>query len=441
MKPSEAQERRPPAAGEIAGRYDGVVAAVGLAVILRLLIERRSIPGVTQDSLIYVRLEPHAPFAPFSPTRPSGYPLVMRFLDWLPGSMLDAVTAAQHAAGVAIGVLVYLIAVRAGVRRWIAVAAAAVPLFDAYTVALEQAILAETSFTLAVVAAAYLALDRGASGRKLAGSGLLLGLACTIRTVGLLVVPLWLAWLLLGKVGPRRVLAGLAGAALPVVAYCTMHAVEGAGFGLVEADGWYLYGKVAPIADCAGADVPRAAAPLCVPPAGRSFEFYLYDGASPAHQLFSGGRSVDLEEAVTPENNGLLRRFSLAVIRAHPVSFVRAVAKELVRYLGPSDPQNELSLYGKPGTPVALYERWLHMPWWLVPGAMAAGTALVVLDRRAREAALLVGIPAALVLAAAATSGFNSRYLLPGLPLLAAVCALAGEEALTWWRSRARPSR
>jgi hypothetical protein len=284
-------------------------------------------------------------------------------------------------------------------------------------------------------------MDRRAGGRSIAGSGLLLGLACTIRTVGLFVVPVWLVWLLLFPVGRRTVLLGLAGVAAPVVAYCTMHAVQGAGFGLVGGDGWYLYAKVAPIADCRGASVPAEARSLCAPPRSASFEFYLYDAASPAHQLFAGGRPTDLEDAITPRNNRILRRFSLAVIRAHPIPFARAVTKEFFRYLGPAAPQPELSLYGQPGTPVGFYEREVHVGWLVVAGGFAAGTALIWLGARGREASLLVAVSAAVVLSAAASSGFNIRYALPAVPLLVAAGGVAAEEALRAWHARAqRPS-
>ena len=41
------------------------------------------------------------------------------------------------------------------------------------------------------------------------------------------------------------------------------HAADTGRFGLTQADGWFLYGRVGEIADCGGADIPRAARPLC----------------------------------------------------------------------------------------------------------------------------------------------------------------------------------
>lgn len=426
--PSEGHDRRRlPAAALV---------VVVLAAVVRMLVDIRNPPGVTQDSLVYLDLSPHAPLGPFSPTRPNGYPLVLRLLDVLPGAHLNAVTAVQHAAGIAVGAMVYLLAAWAGVRRGLALAAAGIVLADAHTVALEQSILAETFFTLTLVASVFLVVNGRTGAPAVAAGGLLLGVACTMRTVGLFAVPVWLAWLVLARFGRRGVLLGLAGVVVPVVAYSTMHAVQGAGFSLVGSDGWYLYARVATIADCTGADVPPETRPLCQGPRSRPFEFYLYDPASPAYQLFYG-RGMDLEEAVTPENNRLLRRFSLAVIRAHPVSFAASVSKEFLRYLRPAQAQNELRLWSTPGTLLSWYERWMHLVWWMVVGALLAGMAVIAVGRRAKEAALLVGMAAALILGAATTSGFNNRYLVPTLPLLAAAGALAADEALTWWRSRA----
>ena len=419
--------------------HPGLLVLAGLAAVLRLLIDRRNPPGVTQDSLVYLQLAEHAPLAPFSPTRPSGYPLVLRLLDVLPGSHLDVVTAVQHASGVAVGAMVYLLVLRAGASRNSALVAAAIPLVDAYTVAMEQAVLAEAVFTLTVVASAFLVLRGPRPGMwAVAASGVLLGLACTMRTVGLFIVPVWLLWLFLADFGRRALLAGLAAVAVPVLAYCTMHAVQDAGFSLVGADGWYLYAKVAPVADCRRAAVPPAALPLCAGPRDRTFEYYLYDSSSPAYQLVGAGPDADLEEIVTPENNRLLRRFSQAVIGAHPLDFAREVTKEFFRYLGPAEAQNESKLYGTPGSVLALYERWVHLTWVLVAATVCAGVLVIVLGRRAREVALLLGATLALILGAAATSGFNNRYLVPTLPFLAVIAVLAVNEARVRARGRRR---
>ena len=51
------------------------------------------------------------------------------------------------------------------------------------------------------------------------------------------------------------------GLLLPLLAYASWHAADTGRFGLTQADGWFLYGRVGEIADCGNADVP--------PPRGR----------------------------------------------------------------------------------------------------------------------------------------------------------------------------
>lgn len=424
--------------------HPGLALALALAGALRAAIDRGAAPAVYQDSLVYLRAAPHAPLAPYSPTRPSGYPLVLRMLGHLPGAQLDTVTAVQHLTGLGVGVLVYLIVTAAGGRRWLAVVAAALVLAEAFTIALEQSILAETTFTALLAASGALTLSPSRSGWPRVAGGLLLGAACTVRSVGVFAVPVWAAWVILAKPGPRVVAGAMAAVAAPVLGYATVHAAQGAGFSLQGSDGWFLYAKVGPIASCDAVAVEREALALCDRPedaAQRSFEFFLYEGASPAYRAFHGGTAVYLEDAVTPQNNRVLRRFSLDVIEGRPRAFLGLVGREVLRYLGPWTAPTELSLYGRPGTALAAFERWFHLRWWMVTGPLVAGGALAMVGRRARELGLLVGLPAALIVGAAATSGFNGRYLLPAVPLLAAAGALVAEEALRWQRPPGAGSR
>jgi hypothetical protein len=440
MPPGGAADLRAGRLVAAAGRHVELLLVLGPAAVLRLLVDRHAVPGVYQDSLVYLRAAPHAPWAPFSPTRPSGYPLLLRIVGALPGNQLDTTTLVQHLAGLVVGALVYFVVVASGGRRWVALAATGVVVFDAYTVALEQSILSEAFFTLALAACVSLVLRRSRGPWAAVGGGLLLGLACTVRSVGLFAVPVWALWLGLSRPGWRTVASGLAAAVLPILGYCALHAAGGAGFALQGSDGWFLYAKVGPIVDCKGASVAARARPLCERPGPdrKSFEFYLYDGASPAYELFHGGQAVYLEDAITPENNRVLRAFSLGVVRAHPLAFLDLVGRESLRYLGPSKAQTELSLYGRPGTLLQRYERTAHVRWWMPTAALVAGLAGAVLGRRRRELSLLVGLPVALVLGAAATSGFNNRYLVPTFPFLAAAAALAVDEILRW-RDRRRP--
>ena len=72
------------------------------------------------------------------------------------GRSLAAITVAQHLAGLVTGVLVYALILRLRLPRWLATAGAALVVLDAYAIALEQQVLAEAFFTLALVASFYL---------------------------------------------------------------------------------------------------------------------------------------------------------------------------------------------------------------------------------------------------------------------------------------------
>ena len=82
-----------------------------------------------------------------------------------------------------------------------------------------------------------------------------------MRTAALFAVPVWLAYVLWSHRSLRLVAPAAIGLALPLVAYSMWHAAETGRFGLTQADGWFLYGRVGEIADCGGADIPARRAP------------------------------------------------------------------------------------------------------------------------------------------------------------------------------------
>jgi hypothetical protein len=420
-----------------------VVLVLAAGTIIRLAVDLAQGPAVYQDSLVYITLSEDAPFR-FRATRPNGYPVVMRVLS-LVGEKLDVVTMAQHVAGLLVGLLVYALLVRLGVRRWMATLTTALVVLNAYAVALEQDILSETFFTLTITSSAYLLLAASRRTVAVVTSGLFLAMAVTIRVVGIFAVPVWIAYVLVSRPGWRKSGAAILAVAAPLLAYCTFHAAHGRGFGFTSADGWFLYGKVGPIVDCSGASVPVRTRPLCDGPRGRAVEFYLYDRTSPAHVLFFGPTEpVNVDEDWNAENSGLLRRFSVGVIRGHPVSFARVVVKDFFRYLGPNPAAVELTLYGEPGTLTHAYERWLHVPWWTVSAALVTAVVALIVGRPGfhfRETLFLLGLSLSLLLGAAATAGFNPRYLVPLTPLILAAGALAAHDLLGVRTPKAPPER
>jgi hypothetical protein len=259
-----------------------------------------------------------------------------------------------------------------------------------------------------------------------------------MRPVGLFAIPLWAVYVVVVRTSWRLVALTLCAALVPIVAYCGLRSLDGRTFGLTDSDGWFLYSKVAPTLDCRGARIPARARPLCDGPRGQVPEFYLYDRRSPAQILFFGPTgAVNVDRQFGKENNRLLRQFSVAVIRAHPLTFARTVIDDFRGYFTPQPRPPELSLYGEPQSLFIRYERLLHMRWWLMLGTSGAAFAALAVTRRrhAREVALLAGTAWVLLLGSATTTPTQLRYAVPVLPLLVTAAAIAVDTAF----SRSRP--
>ena len=470
------------------------------AVLLRLAVALAYRPGLFFiDSWGYLDVALRADPVGFAPERPSGYPLLLNVL-FLPGRSIAAVTAVQHLAGLATGVLAYAFLLRLDVRRGIAAAAAALVLLDSYAVALEQHLLTEAFFGLTLFGACVLAArSRGALG--LASSGALLGLAVTLRTAALFAVPVWLVYLAWSRRGLRPAAGAVAALVVVLCGYAGLHAAGDPTrlaspntFALTEMDGWYLYAKTAAIADCEGADIPERTRELCQPEDERSrdADFYLFNTDSPAKQLVGHGRSGEQQT----EDNRTLRRFALAIVRAHPWAYVKMVARDSTAIFTPGGrgvdvtvrlPRAGAELDGGGRAPLACeecdgmrvepvdagvrdryepgyeprvhwpsglltaYQDWLHTPRWLM-GALALVAALCAvlsptrlrerLPHR-RETFLLGGTAIAVVIGSAAAANPSVRFLVPMVPLLACGGALGLLDlALAKWPcSPHRPTR
>jgi len=459
----------------LAREHAALLVVLAAGVLLRLAIALAYRPALLSvDSWGYLDVALRADPVGFAPERPSGYPLLLNVL-LLPGRSLALVTTVQHLAGLASGVLAYVLLLRLSAPKAIAVAAAAVLLLDAYAVTLEQHLLTEAFFGLTLLGAAYLAIaSRGATG--LAASGLLLGLAVTLRTAGLFAVPIWVLYLAWSRRGLRPVAAGVALLLVVLCGYAGLH-VRGdptrqanpGTFSLSEMDGWFLYAKTAAIADCRGADIPERARPLCQPAGERTrdADFYLFNTDSPAKQLVGSHRSG----AQQVEDNRMLRDFALAIIRAHPWAYARMVARDSAAIFTPGGrgvdvtvrlPHGGAELAGGGRAPLACeecdavdvepvdtrvrdryepgyeprvhwpagllvaYQDWFHIPRWLM-GALAlvvALSTLLSLTRlrhrlpRRRESFLLGGMAIAVVVGSAAAANPTVRFLVPMAPLL-----------------------
>jgi Dolichyl-phosphate-mannose-protein mannosyltransferase len=445
-------------------RHGPLVLVLAAATLVRAAVSVAYHPALFYtDSWAYVRTALGRPILGMAADRPSGYPALLRVLS-LDGTTIDPVPIVQHLAGLVTGVLVYALLYRLGVRRWIATAVAAIVLLEAYAIALEQHVMAETFATLALTASVFLLVDVDGPSRpkRLAVSGLLLAVAIGTRTAAAFAVPAWIVYLLWAHRGLRPVLAAAAALVLPLLVYSTLHAAVGKGFGMGQADGWFLYGRVGPIVNCEGVDVPAGTDDLCRGPRPDDPDWYVWN-ASPAIRRFGGPGEGD-----AGRSNRLLRDFSLAIIAARPGAYLEAVGGDLADFVttgGRRDPAILLP-HGRPRLHsredrdawfprlrtrtrwpagiVRAYHDVAHLRGWiLLPFALLSFASLALAsikrpsgDLRPRETFLLLGVAAGMLVGSTATVGGLLRYLIPTLPFLAAAGGLAASGLLARLSSR-----
>src|SRR4051812_403320 len=215
---------------------------LGVGALLRIATEVAYRPALFySDSWGYLSMAHGHSIVTFAPLRPSGYPLILKLLHALP-----VMTVAQHLAGLATATLVYATCRHLNVRRWLATVGGALVALDAWAIALEQYVLAEAFFGLALALAMW-ATIAGAlrpelvdarQGRwagtvrmrahrtasiALSFAGLCIAAAALMRPVALFAIPAWLIYLVWIKPGARAVVAAIACLAVPLLVYSAAH--------------------------------------------------------------------------------------------------------------------------------------------------------------------------------------------------------------------------
>jgi hypothetical protein len=429
--------------------------------------------------------------------RPIGYSVFLRLLPL--GWGLEVVTVAQHVLGLVVATLLYAVLVRVGVPRWLAALGSLPALLDAYVLNIEHHVLGETLFHLLIVSTCAALLWRRPLGIPFAAAGgVLLAAATLTRPVGLfLVAPAALAALwLAASPARRRALAGLAlvaAFALPLAGYGLWFRSVHGEFALSSESGRYLYGRVAPIAECEQFTVPDMERGLCpTAPIGQrrnDYEF-MWSSNSPVAQL---------EPPAGMSKADLAGSFAGRVIRNQPLDYLRLVASDVLRdfaatketgsrgyrvdpwqfqegfpifYQGlhcPPPPgasedyasgcgrrtastEQVIAAYGGSGgesveglsSMLRVYQRFGYVPGPLLlaglVGALAVAGAGMSRSRRSQFSApafLFAGSALTLAVGSAALSSFSWRYQLPQLFLLPPAAALAAAAFVEHRRARA----
>jgi hypothetical protein len=287
------------------------------------------------DSTRYARLSFTGYSRLFSdPNSPAGYPLFLDVARWLDKSVVFTV-GIQHLIGVSTAALLLLLVRKAGAPAWLALVPAAVVLLSGDFLFLETTLLTETLWMLLIAAALWAVISIRETRnpmRWLVLGGMLFALAALVRSIALpLAIPVavWAMWELDGGWGRR--LTAAATLLIPVVILVAGYAFvasQNDGYaGLTEMGGFNLYARVGQFADCRKFTPPKGTAALCesTPSNRRSGPFY-----------YSYGGNAPIVRAGVPANptgSRLLGTFADAVIEHQPVEYLRAVAKDMARYI------------------------------------------------------------------------------------------------------------
>jgi 4-amino-4-deoxy-L-arabinose transferase-like glycosyltransferase len=260
---------------------------------------------------------------------PPGYALFLRIVHWVTESV-DGVLVVQQALGIVAGVCVYVTARQMGTTRGVAAGAAGVMVLCGNLVSTGQAVLTESVFTTLIAVMAMLAV-RQASAPSLRNALLLgaaIGGAIAVRTVAL---PVALALIVLivliadrSREGALRAGASV-GAAIAVVAVVALAMSTTWGLPVVgkTAEGWVLYGRVAPFADCDEIDPPRRLRSLCVTDPGVR--------PGPDYYRFVGGPAIE-RFGWLPRGDSQLNDFATRTILAQPLDYAKAVSIDSIRF-------------------------------------------------------------------------------------------------------------
>ncbi len=319
-------------------------ALLGAGLFIRIALMVTYTPAVFNyyggDSARYMRLAFTGVTGLFDDAAmPAGYPAFLSLLRHIWAS-LPLTTAIQHLLGLVAAGLLYSAVVRVGAPRWAALLPAAVVLFSGDQLFLEHGIFTEALWMPALALAMYLlarALDAERSIWWLAAGGAVLGGSALIRHVSEVLPFLVAVWAAIALPGARSLrLKHAAAVLLPAIAVIGLYfvvskSIAGGNSGIVENQGFALYGRVGQFADCTKFEPPSGTEPLCVdiPPDERPGPFFWTFGEeSPLRTKISF-------DPADSEDQELLARFGRAAILGQPLDYAWAAARDLARFFAP----------------------------------------------------------------------------------------------------------
>src|ERR1700761_1391217 len=414
-------------------------------------------------------------------TRVGGYAIFLKILE--PLHTYAAATILQHLMGVSVGVMIYALARhRFGAPRWIAALATLPVLFDGFQIQLEHLILSDVPFEFLVALATTMLLwNRKPSWWCCALIGLILGVADTVRSVALPLLPVFLVYILLTRIGWKALLSALVACVAPVLLYSAWFYSFYGQFTMTESTGVFLYSRVMTFAECSKmGNLPGGERALCtsVPPAKRPIaQDYIWRSYSPLNR-FPPPVFSELQ-------NQLGESFAKRAILHQPLSYAKTVTKDTIRvfewkrsvfpnaatydeYLfgykslripsrGHAGSYPSVEAYyirGNPSTQVVepfagvmrVWQRYVYLPGTVYGAILAVGLAGLVLNWRRLGGPATVPwlISGGLIGVPAATAEFDYRYVVVAVPfgcLAAAIAFGTGTPMGDWVRASAAAQR
>lgn len=414
--------------------------------------------------------------------RPGGYSVMLLALE--PLHSVQLVTIVQDLMGLAIGVEVYALLRRWRVPAWGATLAAIPALLSVYQIQLEHFVLSDTLFGLVTMSIVVLIQWRSRPDLWLcAAVGGLVGFDALVRSQGtFLLIPFFL-YLLVRRLGFRRLAAsalvmGIA-FATPVVVYAWWFEKTNHVFELTTSTGAVLYAKVADFANCSVIKPPADERWLCIstPVSQRpDLSWYLFLTTAPYDP--PPGRYVQESPLYTgpvydfsPKGSHLEENFALRAVEAQPVDYLKVVWRSFVQTFLPRGLTNGTSVYymfpahvpesvrhlairsdadpsaavdynggSDPSTHVnqpfaslsRFYQAHFALPPPLLGVIVVAGLAGIGLGwRRRGGSALLPWLTGfVLIVTPVATADFDSRYVVPAVPLFCVAATIGIAEAV-----------
>jgi hypothetical protein len=258
--------------------------------------------------------------------RSSGYPLFLYLL--LPFRNLNLVTALQALMGLAMGIAIYAVLRRRGLPWWGATVCALPVLFDVFELQLEHMVASDVLFCTLITAALVLLCWWDRPPLLVAVLvGLLAGYAATVRNVGEAMLIIFLAGMLLRRMGWRRLAATAVAGLVPIGGYMIWFHARYGHYALNEESGTSLYSRVQSFAECSKMSPPPGLRVLCDPrpPDKRpNSQEYLWSDQTPLAYL-TGDNNI---YRFTPQINSLTMKFAERAIEAQPLDYARVVARD-----------------------------------------------------------------------------------------------------------------